>query len=186
MRLVIGITGASGSIYAATLIRAAYPSAELHIVISDAGQKVFEYEMNESFESFMRGCKNAVRHDNSDLFADIASGSFKTDGMIIVPASMSTSARIAIGTGESLLCRAADVTIKEKRRLVVCPRESPLSSVHLKNLLELSNCATIFPLFPMFYARPATIDIMVKQSVSRVLALFDIECDNYFEWRNRS
>ncbi|MCA1074935.1 UbiX family flavin prenyltransferase [Clostridium bowmanii] len=124
--------------------------------------------------------------DIDDMFSAIASGSFKTDGMVIVPCSMGTLSKIKSGTSDNLLIRAADVMIKEKRKLILIPRETPLSSIHLKNMLFLSDLnVLIIPPMPVFYERPKTIEDIVNITVGRILTSLNIDSDLYHEWSNR-
>ena len=117
------------------------------------------------------------------MFSSIASGSFKTDGMVIVPCSMGTLSKISSGTSDNLLTRAADVMIKEKRKLILIPRETPLSSIHLKNMLFLSNLnVMIIPPMPAFYEKPKTIEDIVNITVGRILASLNVDSDLYHEW----
>jgi 4-hydroxy-3-polyprenylbenzoate decarboxylase len=117
------------------------------------------------------------------MFSPIASGSFKTDGMVIVPCSMGTLSKISYGTSDNLLTRAADVMIKEKRKLILIPRESPLSSIHLKNMLFLSDLnVTIIPPMPAFYLKPKTIEDIINNTVGRILGTLNVDSDLYHEW----
>lgn len=188
-RYIIGVTGASGSLLARRLLQfVSTLKVETHVVITDMGKRVFEYETGKSWHHFLAELNGSsiIEHDNKELFASIASGSFSTDGMIIVPCSMSTVGKIASGTGDNLLCRAADVCIKEKTRLVISPREAPLHSIHLRNLLTLSeNGAVIIPPVPMFYANDDSYDGMINGIVGRILKSAGIENELYIKWGNR-
>lgn len=186
-RYIIGVTGASGSIMAKKVIEhLAEEDLELHVVITDIGKKVFAYEVGVPFEDFIKDLKPKGKvqvYDNSDMFAPIASGSFKTDGMLIVPCSMSTVAKIATGTGGNLLCRAADVCLKEKTKLVISPREAPLSTLHLKNLLTLSEYGvTVIPPVPMFYGNNKDWEDCLNGMVGRILRGAGIENNLYTVW----
>jgi flavin prenyltransferase len=189
-KYIIGITGASGSVLAKRMLSyLSELSIELHIIITETGIQVFEYETGISWDSFLKtlslGTATINIYNNKDMFASVASGSFSTDGMIIVPCSMATVAKIATGTGGNLLCRAADVCLKERTRLVISPRETPLHSIHLKNLLTLSECgAMILPPVPMFYAKLDSFDGMIDGIVGRVLKSAGIENDLYTRWNN--
>lgn len=187
-KYIIGITGASGSIYAVRLLEVLLAGGhEAHLVVTDNGRKVLSFEMDCServvytrLDSLGGGLKI---YDADDIFAPIASGSFKTDGMVVIPCSMSTLGEISCGTSKNLLGRAADVCIKEKRKLVLVPRETPLSSIHLKNMLCLSEAGvTILPAMPAFYNRPAHIEDMVDFVAGRVLSSLGIENNLYKEW----
>ena len=184
-RLIVGITGASGSIYAKQLLLALdREDIEIHIVITDNGKAVFKYELDLDFDEWISSFTDVFVHDNSNMFSSIASGSFRTAGMIILPCSMATMAKIAHGIGDTLLCRAADVVLKQRKKLVVCPRETPLNTIHIKNMLAVSESSgIIFPTVPAFYAKPDSLEDMVNISVSRILEVFDIETEKYFEWR---
>lgn len=187
-RYVVGITGSSGSIYGVRLIEELIKrDNEVCLVITDNGKKVLEYEVEINFEKWYeninksKGILRIYAIDN--MFASIASGSFKTDGMIIVPCSMGTLSKISGGTSDNLLTRAADVTIKEKRKLILIPRESPLSSIHLKNMLYLSNLnVTILPPMPTFYNKPKTIEDIINDTIGRILANLGIDNDLYNQW----
>lgn len=189
-RYIIGITGASGSVLSKRLLSyLAGMEAELHIIATDMGIKVFEYETGIPWSVFLEGLKKEkaviVNYDNSDMFASVASGSFVTDAMMIVPCSMATAAKIAAGTGGNLLCRAADVCLKEKTKLVLSPREAPLHSIHLRNLLTLSECgAVILPPVPMFYARSEEYGAMIDGITGRILKSAGIENDLYTKWNS--
>ena len=184
MRLVIGITGASGSIYAKHFLQQLKnTNVELHVIITDNGRGVFRYELDIDFDDFISDFENITIYSNDNMFSAVASGSFKTEGMIIIPSSMATVGKIASGIADTLLCRAADVALKERRKLVICPRETPFNNIHLENMLRLSKeNAIIFPLFPAFYAKLETIDEAVARSVARILDVFDIHSNDYYEW----
>jgi len=189
-KYIIGITGASGSVLSRRLL--SYLSGfeiELHIIVTDTGKKVFEYETGIAWDSFLETLllkkASIIEYNNNDMFANVASGSFLTDAMMIVPCSMSTAAKIATGTGGNLLCRAADVCLKEKTRLVISPREAPLHTIHLKNLLTLSECgAVILPPIPMFYAKSENYADMIDGIVGRILKSAGIENELYTRWDN--
>ena len=174
-RYIVGITGASGSIYGVRLIEELIKKDnEIYLVITDNGRKVLEYEIEINFEEWIQninGNKGKLKLCAiDDMFSSIASGSFKTDGMVIVPCSMGTLSKISGGTSDNLLIRAADVMIKEKRKLILIPRETPLSSIHLKNMLFLSNLnVMIIPPMPAFYQKPKTIEDIVNITVGRIL-----------------
>lgn len=189
-RYIIGVTGASGSVLSKRLLSyVATLEAELHIISTDTGKKVFEYETGISWECFIKTLflekASIIEYDNNDMFASVASGSFSTDAMIVVPCSMTTAAKIATGTGGNLLCRAADVCMKEKIKLVISPREAPLHAVHLRNLLTLSECgAIILPPVPMFYANTDKYEDMIDGIVGRILKSAGIENNLYTRWDN--
>lgn len=189
-RYVIGITGASGSIYG---VRAAEEllkrENEVHLILTLNGEKVLAYELEKTLDEVLgelNGCGGKlIVHEIDDLFASIASGSVKVDGMAIVPCSMSTLGEIANGVSKNLLGRAADVCIKERRNLIIVPREMPLSSIHLKNMLTLSEAGVnILPAMPGFYQRPKTLDDIINSVVGRVISGLGIENNLYIKWRN--
>lgn len=187
-RYIIGITGASGSIYGTRLIEELIKKEhEVYLVITNNGVKVLEYELEINFKNWVENInknKNLLKLcDIDDMFSSIASGSFKTDGMIIVPCSMGTLSKISNGFADNLLTRAADVMIKEKRKLILIPRETPLSSIHLQNMLFLSNLnVLIIPPMPAFYEKPKTIEDIVNVTIGRILSSINIESDLYHEW----
>ena len=163
-KYVVAVTGASGIIYAKRLLEVLSEQAEVHVIISKIAKKIAEYEQ-VSIDGF-----NAIYVDEDDMFADIASGSFRYDGMIIIPCSMKTLAAINSGFSDNLITRAADVCLKEGRKCILMPREMPLSRIHLKNMLSLNEAgATIMVMSPGFYHRPKTIDDLVDMVVSRAL-----------------
>jgi len=176
-RYVVGITGASGIIYARRLIEVLCGKAEVYVVISEMARRIAEYE-NVDLSGF-----DAEYIDNDDLFAGIASGSFQHDGMVILPCSMKTLAAISAGYADTLITRAADVCLKERRRCILMPREMPLSRIHLKNMLDLDEAgATIMVISPAFYTRPETIDDLVDMVVARVLDHLGVEHDLGVRW----
>lgn len=187
-KYIVGITGASGSIYAVRIIEELLKQThEVHLTITENGRKVMAYETGRDDKDIL-GELNGISgrlfiHDIHDLFAPIASGSFKTDGMVVVPCSMATIGEMATGSSKSLLGRAADVCIKEKRRLVLVARETPLSSIHLRNMLTLSEAgAVIFPAMPAFYNKPAGMRELIDQTVGRVLDSLGVKNKLYKEW----
>lgn len=181
-RLIIGISGSSGIIYGIRLLQVlqAMP-IETHLVVSKAGQLTRAYESELSVADLKALAD--VYHPCSDISASIASGSFKTLGMIIAPCSMKTLGEIAHGISSNLLSRAADVVLKERRRLVLLPRECPLNLIHLQNMTSITQMGGIIcPPVPAFYHRPKTIDDIVNDTVGRVLDLFDIDNDLMKRW----
>lgn len=187
-RYIVGITGASGSIYAVRLIEELIKKDnEVYLVITGNGRNVLEYEVEINFEKWLENInKNKGRLKLcaiDDMFSSIASGSFSTDGMVIVPCSMGTLSKISNGISDNLLIRAADVMIKEKRKLILIPRESPLSSIHLQNMLFLSNLnVMIQPPMPAFYQKPKTIEDVINVTVGRILASLNVDSDLYHQW----
>ena len=187
-KYIVGITGASGSIYGVWLIEELIKqNNEIYLVITNNGRKVLEYELEINFEEWIQnisGVNGKLKVcDIDDMFSKIASGSFKTDGMVIVPCSMGTLSKISCGTSDNLLIRAADVIIKEKRKLILVPRETPLSSIHLKNMLFLSNLnVMIIPPMPAFYQKPKTIEDIVSSTVARILVSLNVDSEKHHEW----
>lgn len=187
-RLVVALTGASGVIYGIRLVEELLKrDFEVHLIISDPAQIVIEQELKWEFtnsveETFKRylPSDNLFLYENSNIAAPIASGSFLVDGMVVIPCTMSTVSNIAHGTSKNLLERAADVIIKERRQLVIVPRETPLSSIHLKNMLTLSDLGVyIVPAMPAFYNQPKDIDDMVNFVVGKVLDVLRVEHNLY-------
>jgi 4-hydroxy-3-polyprenylbenzoate decarboxylase len=181
-RLIVGITGATGSIFGVRLLEALKAAGvETHLVLSRWGQRTVEHETGLTFADLES--RASVVHGSGNMAATISSGSFRTDGMVICPCTMRTVATIANGNGENLVHRAADVVLKERRRLVIVPRETPLSEIHLENLLKLARLGVaIVPPMPAFYNKPATLDDMVDHIVARVLDQFDIDAAFARRW----
>lgn len=181
-RLIVGITGATGAIFGVRLLEALkVAEVETHLVLSRWGQRTVEHETGLTFADLES--RASVVHGSGNMAATISSGSFRTDGMVICPCSMRTVATIAHGNGENLVHRAADVILKERRRLVIVPRETPLSEIHLENLLKLARMGVgILPPMPAFYNKPATLDDMVDHIVARVLDQFDIDAALAKRW----
>lgn len=183
MRLVLGITGATGSIIGVRILCALRDlGVETHLVISRWGRATLGMETDLSPSDLHRLADEV--HGGADHSAPISSGSFRTDGMIIAPCSMKTLGAIRGGYGEGLIARAADVTLKERRRLVLVPRELPLSEIHLENMLALARMgAVIAPPVPAFYTRPASIDELVTHIAARVLDQFGLELPGVARWQ---
>ncbi|TQI66139.1 UbiX family flavin prenyltransferase [Clostridium sp. KNHs216] len=188
-RIIVGITGASGSAYFLRVMEAlSRQELEIHLIASEQGRKVLTYETGAVLEEKLRLWSGEraeiVLEDNENMFSPVASGSFRCDAMVILPCSMSTVAEIACGITKTLLTRAADVMIKEKRRLVLVPRETPLSTVHLRRMAELSELGvTILPAMPGFYGHPQTLDEIVGFVAGKVLDSLEIENDCYQRWK---
>ena len=182
-RLIVGITGASGVIYGARLLEALQAhDIETHLVLTRAAALTISYELDRSVDSIKALATRT--HPIADVGAAIASGSFKTDGMIIAPCSMQTLAAIATGVCDNLLTRAADVVLKERRRLVLLVRETPLHLGHLRNMTAVTEMgAIVSPPVPAFYSRPKTIEDLVDHTIGRALDLFDIDTKNVTRWR---
>lgn len=184
MRLIIAITGASGVIYGKRLLEVLYnKKIETHLIISDAAEKIIEHELDAKRKDLEKLASYVYSVD--DLTAPIASGSFKTDAMIIMPCSMKTLAGIAHGYAENLILRVADVMLKEKRKLILVPRETPLNLVHIGNMLKLARQegVIIAPAMPAFYHKPASVSAIVDFVVGRILDLLDIEHTLYARWK---
>lgn len=177
-RIVVGITGATGAVYAVRMLQALrdLPDIESHLVVSPPGVLNIKYEL---------GLDRKQVHDLADrvysfrdIGAALSSGGFATAGMVVVPCSMRTLAAVAHGFSDNLITRAADVTLKERRRLVMMVRETPLNLAHLRNMTLVTEMGgIIFPPLPAFYHHPQTLDEMVDHTVARVLELFDIHID---------
>jgi len=174
-RLVIAITGATGAIYGVRLLQILHnlPQIETHLMISEAGVLNLhqELDMNRKDVEALADCVHNVR----DVGASIASGSFQSDGMIVAPCSMKTLAAVAHALSDNLIARAADVTLKERRRLILMVRETPFNLAHLRNMVAVTEMGgIIFPPLPGFYHHPASINEMVDHTLGRVLDLFEI------------
>ena len=182
-RIIIGISGASGIRLGIAVLEALqeHPDWETHLVMTHGAEVTLAYETDKSPDAVKAMAD--VTHPIDDIAASISSGSFVTEGMIIAPCSMKTAAGIASGYSENLLLRAADVVIKERRRLLLMPRESPLSPIHLKNLLTLSELgAFILPPVPAFYQNPTDMNDAIKYIAGRALGYFGIETDLVRPW----
>lgn len=182
-RLVVGVSGASGSLLALDVLRELRRLGgwETHVVVSESALLTLRHELPDC-EDELRSLADFC-HANDRMCAPIASGSFKTAGMVVVPCSMKTLAGINSGYSENLLLRAADVTLKERRPLVLAVRETPLSPIHLRNMTELSAIgAVIMPPMMTFYSRPESIQDMVRHFTGKILDCFGIEADCYRRW----
>lgn len=183
-RLVIGMSGSSGVIYGIRMLEvlAKNPEVETHLIMSQAARMNIGIETDWSATD-VEALADEV-HNNKNIGASIASGSYKTAGMIVVPCSMKTLSGIANSYAENLIIRAADVMLKERRKLVIVPRESPLHTGHCELMLKASQIgAIICPPSPAFYSSPKTVDDIINHSVARILDLFDIEADNMQRWQ---
>lgn len=195
-RWIIGVTGASGTVYARRLIQTlitAVPDIELEVVVSEAALRVMREEENLAVsigrlrvEDLIGKENSRVRtHSNKDIGASIASGSYRTRGMVIIPCSMKTLAAVSSGYADNLIQRAADVTLKERRTLVLVPRETPLSAIHLENMLRLAKLGvSITPAMPGFYSQPKSIGDIVDALVIRVIDQMGISIDSPSRWRD--
>ncbi len=183
-RLVVGISGASGTHLACRFIRQVkeFTSCEVHVVVTDGGRLTAGYEEPELFAEALRTADFV--HDNASLGESIASGTFKTAGMVVVPCSMKTVAGIATGYSDNLLLRAADVTLKEQRPLVLVARETPMNAIHLRNLSQLAAIPNVTLLPPMmtYYHHPKTIDDMEDQIIGKIFDRFGWEYPPFERW----
>jgi len=181
-RLIVGISGASGIVYGVRILQVLQHSGiETHLVMSDSARMTLSTELDMGVKE-VEALATEV-HSAKNIGATIASGSFKTMGMVVAPCSIKSLSEIAYGMTSGLLSRAADVVLKERRRLVLMIRETPLHSGHLRTMLQASeNGAILMPPVPALYARPKSIDDMVNHTVGRCLDLFDIETDLVKRW----
>jgi len=183
MRLIVGISGSTGAIYGIRLLQVlrSLPDVETHLILSAPAKRTIVEETDYTIKA-VEALATRV-YDNRDIGAAPASGSFKTIGMAIVPCSIRTAAALATSTGDTLLCRAGDVTLKEGRPLIVGVRETPLHVGHLRQLTTLAELgAVIFPPVPAFYDRPTTLDDIVNHTVGRILDRLHIPQDLVREW----
>ena len=181
-RIVVGITGASGAIYGIRLLeRLQELPVETHLIATRWARVTMEHETGRTYAD-VKALADVV-HAEGDQAAAISSGSFRTDGMVVAPCSAKTLAAIANGFAHNLICRAADVVLKERRRLVLAVRETPLHAIHLRNMLTLTEMgASICPPTPAFYNRPESIEEIVDQTVIRILDQFDLQLDSPSRW----
>ena len=183
-RVIVGISGASGAVYGARLLQALREigNVESHLVVSDAGWRNLRHELDMDRAS-VEALADVV-HDLANVGASIASGSFAAHGMVVAPCSMRTLAAVAHGLADNLLTRAADVALKERRRLVLMVRESPLHLTHLRNMVAVTEMGGIVcPPLPAFYLRPQTVGEVVDYSVARALDLIDVPHDLAPRWQ---
>ena len=181
-KIILAITGASGAIYAKLLLEKLSglktPPEEIAVVFSDTAKEVWEYETGSKYIPKAP----AKEYNNNSFYAPFASGSSRFDTMIICPASMGTTGRIANGTSDNLIVRAADVMLKERRKLIIVPREAPYNYIHIKNMETLTLAgAIICPASPSFYSKPQTIDDLVLTVVDRIIGLAGFE-NNSYQW----
>lgn len=193
----MGITGASGAPYGPALLRALLRlNMQVHLIVSRSALTVLREEMGITFlrdefslEDYLQApglpLENVIVHDEHNYLAGPASGSFRHRGMVICPCSMKTLGQVAHGTGGSLITRAADTCLKERRRLVLVPRETPLSLVHLRNMVAVTEAgATVLPAMPGFYARPATINDLIDHLILKILDSLGLEIDSHMRWQD--
>lgn len=175
-RLIVAVTGASAPHYARTLLTTlqGHDDVETHLVVSRASRRTVQLELGMSIAEF--SALADVVHHPDDIAASISSGSFRTAGMVVLPCSMRTLGAVAAGIGDDLITRAADVTLKERRRLVLAVRETPLSLIHVRNMTTVTEAgAIVMPPVPAFYTQPTSVDDIVDQFVGRVLDMFGID-----------
>jgi 4-hydroxy-3-polyprenylbenzoate decarboxylase len=183
LEIVVGISGASGAAYAVRLLRVLREKGSIiHLVITDSAAKIIELET----DFLLTDVQDLADHvyASSDFTAPFASGSHHFDGMVVIPCSMGTLSAIACGSSDTLITRAADVCLKEKRRLIIVPRETPLGLVQLRNMVAAAEAgAVVLPACPAFYSRPQSLDELVDVLVGRVLDLLGVENDLYRRWQ---
>ena len=193
LNLTIATTGASGSIFLRELLRIIENDARVaavNFIASDSGLRVMAEELKltgrDQVVERLLGAKSKkiAQQNNDDIGANVASGSYPSDAMIVLPCSMGTLSRIANGNAEHLIERAADVCLKEKRPLVLCVRETPLNKIHIRNMYRAADAgATIFPLIPALYNRPSSIEEIAQQFACRVLQHIGLPQDNMYRWK---
>jgi polyprenyl P-hydroxybenzoate/phenylacrylic acid decarboxylase-like protein len=183
-RLIVGMSGASGApltMEVLRLLRVYHPEVETHLIVTKGGEMTLRQECGMEIEQIKDLV--AVYHENDDIGASVASGSFRTMGMLIVPCSMKTVAGVVSGYSDNLLLRAADVCLKERRKLVLVARESPLSALHLRNLYEASQLgAVVLPPMLTYYTHPASLSDCTHHVATRILSQFDL-AENGYEWK---
>ena len=184
MKLVVGITGASGSVYGVRMMEVLhklFSEVETHLVISKAGLRVMKYETKYTDKDVSRYA--SITHPDTDIGAVPASGSSGMDAMVIIPCSVKTLGQIASGTGDNLVCRSAEVFLKENKKLILVVREMPLSAIHLENMLKLSRLGvSIIPASPGFYHEQKDIDDLVNHVVGKALDSLGLEHDIFKRW----
>lgn len=181
MIIVVGITGASGVKYGVRLLEVLKDKAEVHLILSQAAKKIIKLEMEIELDDVYKLAP--VFYDNDNLEAPVSSGSFKFEGAVVIPCSSKTLSSIANGFSDSLISRVADVCLKEERKLVLVPRETPLSLIHCENMVKIKKAgATILPASPAFYHRPENISDLIDFIVGRILDCFNIEHNLYERW----
>lgn len=181
-RLIVALTGATGAVYGVRILEllAPLPGWETHLIVSNAGLINLYHELGMKRRQLQALAD--VCHDVNDITASIASGAFKVEGMVIAPCSMKTLAAVAHGFGDNLITRAADVTLKERRPLVLVPRETPLNLAHLRNMVSVTEMGgIIFPPLPAFYGREKALPELIDESVGRILGFFGIEIEGLVE-----
>lgn len=182
MRLVVGLTGSSGISYGVRMLEVLKKyKIDIHLIMTEWAKKCLSLETDHDFQ-FVKALSTHYS-DDSNMAASVSSGTYKTDGMIIIPCSMKTLSSIANGYEETLVARAAGVTIKESRKLVIVPRETPLTSIHLENMLKLARLGVvILPATPGFYNRPKSLDEIINHIIGKCLDQFGVEHDLFKRW----
>jgi 4-hydroxy-3-polyprenylbenzoate decarboxylase len=183
MVIIIGITGATGAIYGIRLLEvlSSMKDIETHLVISEAGEKTIAYETEYRVSDVKKLA--SYSYDVNDIYAPISSGSFRRDGMIIAPCTIKTMSALANSYSENLIVRAGDVTLKERRKLLVVVRETPLHLGHLRNMERLTEMgAIVMPPMPAFYHKPQTVQDIIDHTVGKMLDIFDIKHDLFQRW----
>jgi polyprenyl P-hydroxybenzoate/phenylacrylic acid decarboxylase-like protein len=183
-RLIVGITGATGAVYGVEILKVlkSVSDWESHVILSEAGALNLWHELAMKRKELEKLADFA--YHPKDIAASLASGSYLTEGMVIAPCSMKTLAAVAHAHADDLIARAADVVLKERRRLVLVPRETPLNLAHLRNMTAVTEMGgIIFPPVPAFYAKPKSLDELVAHSVARVLDLFGVHSPKLARWR---
>ncbi len=182
-KIIVGISGASGAVLGVKVLKELkkIPNIQIHLIISDGAKKTLKHEYKKNVKKLAD-----IYYNNSNLGAAISSGTFANDGMIIVPCSMKSVSAISNGLSLNLLLRAADVCIKEKRKLVIVPRESPLSTIHLENLTKLSRLERVSIIPPMvsYYNHIKSVNQMEKHIIGKILNVFDIEMKGFKRWKS--
>ena len=191
--LTIATTGASGAVFLRHLLLAVERDKRVqtvNFIASDSALRVMAEELNLRGRSDLvkqiigRTARKIQQQSNADIGANVASGSYPAEAMVVIPCSVGTLARIANGIASQLIERAADVCLKEKRPLVLCVRETPLNKIHIRNMYRAADAgATVFPLIPTFYNRPASLDVMAREFVNRVLAHIGLPQPNAYRWK---
>jgi len=185
-KIIVGVTGASGACYAKRLVEVLSTQVEMHLVHSRTAPLVFHEELGVNLSGWLKEQKVRV-HGISDFLSPLASGSNQFDAYVLIPCSMKTLSQVAHGVGETLLTRVADIALKERRKMIMVAREAPYSTVHLENMLRISQMGgIIFPASPGFYHRPETVGDLVDFVVSRVIQLLDLPQELIKPWMSEN
>lgn len=182
MKLIIAISGASGVIYGIKFLKECKSkNIEIHLIISENAKDLILYETYYKIEQLKK--LSDYYYENSNLNAKISSGSVKFDAMVIIPCSLSTLSKIAVGISDNLITRTASVCLKERRKLIIVPRETPISTIHLENMAKLSKEVVILPAMPGFYSKPKSVDDLIDFIVGKVFDVLGIENKLYRRWK---